>query len=419
MILNKLLASIGPVNGRGPPRPCDVFDTIAGIGSGGLLAILLGRYRLDITSAVTEWYNLTDRLKSQSRRKRVWNRSSKLIRYDQATLLQEAERLTKRYETRSCLFFDESEKKGPRCKYVLVAASHAQLESGNLVTRLCTCCGDREYDPAWSIFRTYPCPEGKSLRHGPTDPERFPIAKAFCATAAARPFFAPYAVDIEGEGTTSFSDYFPWPQTITLLALEEMWALFGDQVDINVVLNVGAGLPGKKDIKMLARKASWGLGSRTSSWGSRSSKSSSNTFPKELKDASLHHPTGVRHDSNTPSVMEMEMQRFGNSSGVSPSKEITSPPGQTIGRSSRASRSLEQQLQDSESAMEKEVRAVLQKVYSDNRRRYFRFAPEQSLQGTPLNDALQPELVGKDARDYLEQPKLSSWIKEVGKRLAR
>lgn len=47
LILNKVLETIAKENGvpvHRKPGPCDVFDTIAGIGAGGWLAILLGRF---------------------------------------------------------------------------------------------------------------------------------------------------------------------------------------------------------------------------------------------------------------------------------------------------------------------------------------------------------------------------------------
>ncbi|ORY90797.1 hypothetical protein BCR35DRAFT_258064, partial [Leucosporidium creatinivorum] len=35
-----------------PTPPCEQFDLITGVGSGGLVAILLGRLRLDIDSSI-------------------------------------------------------------------------------------------------------------------------------------------------------------------------------------------------------------------------------------------------------------------------------------------------------------------------------------------------------------------------------
>ena len=62
LILHKLLNAIALNNGSpdSKPRPCDVFDVIAGIGPGGWLALLLGRFQMDVSAALAEWYNLID-----------------------------------------------------------------------------------------------------------------------------------------------------------------------------------------------------------------------------------------------------------------------------------------------------------------------------------------------------------------------
>ncbi|KAE8148896.1 acyl transferase/acyl hydrolase/lysophospholipase [Aspergillus avenaceus] len=49
IILQHLMEAIDPEN---PPRPCDHFDLIGGSGSGGLIAILLGRLEMDIPQCI-------------------------------------------------------------------------------------------------------------------------------------------------------------------------------------------------------------------------------------------------------------------------------------------------------------------------------------------------------------------------------
>jgi patatin-like phospholipase/acyl hydrolase len=68
LILDKLLDAIAKNNkvNHQKPRPCDVFDTIAGIGSGGWLAILLGRFHMDITACLSEWYKITSHIAPKS-----------------------------------------------------------------------------------------------------------------------------------------------------------------------------------------------------------------------------------------------------------------------------------------------------------------------------------------------------------------
>jgi hypothetical protein len=41
------------------PKPCDYFDLIAGVGTGGLIAIMLGRLRLDIETCMDVYVRMT------------------------------------------------------------------------------------------------------------------------------------------------------------------------------------------------------------------------------------------------------------------------------------------------------------------------------------------------------------------------
>ncbi|KAJ6259294.1 hypothetical protein Dda_6193 [Drechslerella dactyloides] len=55
------------INGRPPqmheiPLPCDHFDLIGGVGTGGLIALMLGRLRMDIESCKHHWVKMTKRV---------------------------------------------------------------------------------------------------------------------------------------------------------------------------------------------------------------------------------------------------------------------------------------------------------------------------------------------------------------------
>ncbi|KAL4923133.1 uncharacterized protein BDV17DRAFT_18428 [Aspergillus undulatus] len=54
-ILKTIMESIDREN---PPKPCDFFDMIGGTGSGGLLAIMLGRLKMDIDQCITGYTRL-------------------------------------------------------------------------------------------------------------------------------------------------------------------------------------------------------------------------------------------------------------------------------------------------------------------------------------------------------------------------
>ena len=49
MILRKLMAAVDPAS---PPKPCDYFDMIGGISTGGLIAIVLGRLRVTVDECI-------------------------------------------------------------------------------------------------------------------------------------------------------------------------------------------------------------------------------------------------------------------------------------------------------------------------------------------------------------------------------
>jgi hypothetical protein len=45
-----------------PPKPCDYFDLIVGTGTGGLIAIMLGRLRLDLETCKDVYVTMTKRV---------------------------------------------------------------------------------------------------------------------------------------------------------------------------------------------------------------------------------------------------------------------------------------------------------------------------------------------------------------------
>ncbi|KAK3942902.1 hypothetical protein QBC46DRAFT_379056 [Diplogelasinospora grovesii] len=56
LILRRLMHLINP---RQPPKPCDVFDYIAGTSTGGLIAIMLGRLRMDVQTCIDSYMELS------------------------------------------------------------------------------------------------------------------------------------------------------------------------------------------------------------------------------------------------------------------------------------------------------------------------------------------------------------------------
>lgn len=56
LILRRLMHLIDHEN---PPKPCDVFDLIAGTSTGGLIAIMLGRLEMDVEAAIEAYTHLS------------------------------------------------------------------------------------------------------------------------------------------------------------------------------------------------------------------------------------------------------------------------------------------------------------------------------------------------------------------------
>ncbi|MCJ1310207.1 hypothetical protein MMC25_003869 [Agyrium rufum] len=59
MILQALMEIIDPDS---PPKPCDYFDMIGGTGTGGLIAIMLGRLRMSIDECIDAYLSLSERI---------------------------------------------------------------------------------------------------------------------------------------------------------------------------------------------------------------------------------------------------------------------------------------------------------------------------------------------------------------------
>ncbi|KAI9374698.1 acyl transferase/acyl hydrolase/lysophospholipase [Aspergillus egyptiacus] len=64
-ILKNIMEAIDREN---PPKPCDFFDMIGGTGSGGLLAIMLGRLKMDVDQCITGYTRLCKHLFGRKKR---------------------------------------------------------------------------------------------------------------------------------------------------------------------------------------------------------------------------------------------------------------------------------------------------------------------------------------------------------------
>jgi Patatin-like phospholipase len=71
VILQELMLRIQKLNGLpSTPKPCEIFDIICGTSTGGLAALLLGRLRLSIKEAISEYLLITERVFSKPKKHR-------------------------------------------------------------------------------------------------------------------------------------------------------------------------------------------------------------------------------------------------------------------------------------------------------------------------------------------------------------
>ncbi|KAH9208952.1 acyl transferase/acyl hydrolase/lysophospholipase [Leptodontidium sp. 2 PMI_412] len=392
LILDELLESIAKNNEvpHRKPRPCDVFDTIAGIGAGGWLAILLGRFHMDITTCLSEWYKITRNIAPRSKTEEMRLRAIKHSYFNPNRLVQQIDTLTRVYGTGDLLFDDHAGEF--RTRHVFVAALRSDAEQYNL-------------------FRTYEIPKNAAipnrLLEGPNDPANFKISSAFGVTGAARYFSPPWDERMSQSGKTRFNDRkFPNPHNITELALDEMWALYGTQVEMSVVVNIGPGLPSKHDVRQIASRFSWGLTPTTSS----------PVYPKRTRSPasdegqSLHETKRTKTDppaEATPPQPEGPSVRFLQSPDKEVSHQVETKQAlsrrDTVG--SIKGRTVGKKLKRKEAEIEKDIKAKLLDIYKEKGATlYHRLAPLQAPEGTARNDSLAPGVALDATRDYLKQP---------------
>ena len=405
LILDKLLSAIARNNNvpDSKPRPCDVFDVIAGIGPGGWLALLLGRFQMDVSAALAEWYHLIDCITPRSKLEELTMRLMQHSYFDTDRLVEQVDQLTEFYEIDKHMFFNPLP--GTRCKHVFVSALKTDSKDTNL---------------GYDLFRTYDIPRGLKLLDGPSDPRKYKISHAFGVTGAAKYFTPPWKEPSAAKKVKSkFLDIqFPRPHNITELALNEMWGLYGTDMEISVVVNIGPGIPNASDCRNIARRFSWDSKVPTKS----------PTHPKRERSPGANVSTGASkrvrpHDykptDDTPNE-ESEVSprvRFDptESAAGDAEKKMTVARHTTFG--SEKDVSVDEKLRRDESKIEDDIRGKLRNVYPTNPPPYYRLAPERCAPGTPQNDTSSPKVSFDATMQFLRNPWVENDMEEVGKRI--
>ncbi len=364
LILNSLLNAIARKNGvpDSKLRPCEVFDVIAGIGTGGWLALLLGRFQMDVSAALAEWYNLIDCIAPRSKVEKLRMRVLQHTYFDTDRLVEQIDELTEFYQTDKHMFLTPPE--GTRCKHVFVSALKTDSKDKHL---------------GYNLFRTYDCPKGSNVLEGPENPREYKISHAFGATGATKYFTPPWREATAKMGISKFLDIqFPSPHNITGLALNEMWGLYGKDVEISVVVNIGPGIPDASDCRHIARRFLWGeKETRSPAFFTQKKNSGAKQLNTDSqRDQSYDHEPAdgmpIRLDQNLTAPA-------GDAGKRAPvSRQSNSELERNVGIAEKLSRD--------ESKIESDIRKKLRNVYPEHTPPYYRLAPEISAPGAAQND---------------------------------
>ena len=405
LILDKLLNSIAAVNGvpHRKPRPCDVFDTIAGIGAGGWLALLLGRFHMDITACLSEWYKITQCIAPRSKAEEMRMRVFQHCYFDPERLVEQIDDLTQVYGTSENLIAGNTD--GVRTRHVFVAALRSDGRGYNL-------------------FRTYKIPKDAKLPlkllAGPENPSTFKISRAFGVTGASKYFTPEWKERMAGSiGKTSFSNTrFPKPHNITKLALDEMWGIYGVDVPLSVVVNIGPGLPNTFDVRQIAQRFSWGLSAPRNESVQYKRPRSPMIEPEPLKKKRTLPKSNFNMGEPDPPAAPV---RFDESADKENSRPASDDRRRSLAKvntfGSIRDRGIEDKLKKFETDIEQDVKAKLGRLYKGGESLYFRLAPDQAPRGTARNDSSAPGLAMDGADTYLNNPIIAIKMDELAQRM--
>jgi len=226
---------------EGTLAPYQLFDIIGGVGTGGWLAILLGRYKLTIDDCMSIYIGIAKAIDPTSKRipsSRARNLPAVL---DVQRLVDKIEKIIDDHGI-SPFMLDEAEAdvgaEYPSCHAFAVG----------VIKR-----GKSDTTQQYHLFRAYPT--GERTNHAGPDPTKCRVSQACAATAAAKDFSKEYNIG----SMTYWDDTFPHTHNVSELALDEAAALF-DANDLTktapaFVLSISPGIPTDDEIGCLQKCA--------------------------------------------------------------------------------------------------------------------------------------------------------------------
>ena len=316
--------------------------------------------------------------------------------FDTERLVEHSKRLTKLYGTGDCLF--ETDIGGARTRHVFVAALASD--------------GER-----YKLFRSYEIPESaklpKKLLEGPENPSSFKIASAFGVTGAARYFTNPWKENMASSGKMKFSDTkFPKPHNITELALDEMWGIYGTDVPLSVVVNIGPGLPSHADVKRIARRFSWGLDPGLAH-GATPAKRENSPVPRLISEKVGQDAkrAPVRFDKDTREQIPKREPATGDQRNRSVVRTNTFGSIKNRGHGAK--------LRRLEDEIESDIKEKLHNIHEGSDELYYRLAPAKAPQGTSQNDSSASGVALNATMAWLSEPPVGAKIDELVKKMPK
>ncbi|KAK4942544.1 hypothetical protein LTR10_017673 [Elasticomyces elasticus] len=279
------------------PAPHELFDIICGVGTGGWIALLLGRYRLDIATCMAVYMEIARKVDSDRTTSR-WPRRNRAFKLDQERLVSVVEDTLLRYGLDASLLREDSpltntfERGQTRCAQAFAVG----VKQGRNIR-----------DPEYELFRSYTFKDKTTATLPGPEPKKCRTSQAFAAVGAAKFFLKPYKVG----KSVFFDETFPQSHPISSVALDEALALHGPNVEISVLLNIGPGIPSEQDCRTLDSMSIGPISrlARKFSWPGRKEASL-----KEKLSKNKNSQNEVHHHDSTPSTpsesaLRLECQR--------------------------------------------------------------------------------------------------------------
>ncbi|KAH0537759.1 hypothetical protein FGG08_005507 [Glutinoglossum americanum] len=426
LILGNLMKEIAEERGLDCQtlRPCDVFDVICGVGTGGWIALLLGRFMLNVSECHFEYCNIAKAIiRPDTARERFSRRVHHSV-YDMKRLNAYVRHLMRKYKTGPYLL--ATSESDVRCKKTFVVASQE---------------ANKDIGPC--LFRTY---HDKSEDSGMNpNPSTTLISDAFSATSAKRGFLYPCRLESGGGTSVKFGDKaFPNCLTnATVIALDEAIRVYGEGVEFSTVINIGPGLPPVEDLdkihSMVTKRFSWGSTSSKRSKSSKSSQSSNDS--KDSKGSKSSKSSGGSIAASLRKILDLQRRQSGDEEkikGETSTSEQSSPSDGTASCTSPPKRQyspqpsppihnrhyflcctpkpnptdLHRQLEAKRFADREEISNRINGIY-------VRLGPENAPKDIVINDVvgMAPEGAQKMALEYLEVEEVRERIAGLAKRI--